>query len=324
MSLDTHRDQRIPGTKSDPVPAAAAPADKPTEPGKSTQTSGGTLGIGADNKPRASIFSSPLSLLATNPGETEAGNSYTQGGESIRDATASTDSDEPNRSSLPMLVVVIAAIVVTIAGYYTLRWKNQPHQLVSQQEALPSPANGQPASPPPAAPSDSATSSAAPQTTSPDVTVQPQSESPTLSAGGDLSATQSVPSGTSTQVAKPDATLTNPAPLKKTSEAKPRANAAAAASELDATGTEELGQARLLLRGVNGKRDSVRAAQLLWNAVGNGSVAAEVELAALYIAGDGVKKNCEQARVLLRAAASRGSEEAAKQRANLARNGCAR
>ncbi len=51
----------------------------------------------------------------------------------------------------------------------------------------------------------------------------------------------------------------------------------------------------------------------LWSAVGAGSSAAEVDLAQLYLKGDGVPRNCEQARILLRAAAKGGSREARRQ-----------
>lgn len=57
---------------------------------------------------------------------------------------------------------------------------------------------------------------------------------------------------------------------------------------------------------------SARATQL-WSEVGAGDSKAEVELARLHLKGDGVTRNCEQARVLLRAAAKRGNAEALQQ-----------
>lgn len=60
----------------------------------------------------------------------------------------------------------------------------------------------------------------------------------------------------------------------------------------------------------------------LWSAVGSGDSAAEVELARLYLRGDGVPRNCEQARVLLRAAARSGSREARQQLQKMPTNGC--
>jgi PilZ domain len=64
------------------------------------------------------------------------------------------------------------------------------------------------------------------------------------------------------------------------------------------------------------------AARSLWSAVGKGDVTAEVSLADLYLKGEGVPKNCEQARVLLKAAAKAGNTEAVKQLKNLKHAGC--
>jgi hypothetical protein len=60
----------------------------------------------------------------------------------------------------------------------------------------------------------------------------------------------------------------------------------------------------------------------LWSAVGAGSSAAEVALARLYLKGEGVPRNCEQARILLRAAAKSGSREARQQLQKLRTDGC--
>ena len=63
-------------------------------------------------------------------------------------------------------------------------------------------------------------------------------------------------------------------------------------------------------------------ASRLWSAVGAGSAAAELELARLYLEGEGVPRNCEQARILLRAAAKSGSREAREQLRTLGIYGC--
>jgi hypothetical protein len=60
----------------------------------------------------------------------------------------------------------------------------------------------------------------------------------------------------------------------------------------------------------------------LWVAVQNGDAAAELVLANRYIAGEGVAKNCEQARVLLEAAAKRGNPAATRRLADLPTSGC--
>jgi hypothetical protein len=65
--------------------------------------------------------------------------------------------------------------------------------------------------------------------------------------------------------------------------------------------------------------EEVRA---LWSAVGQGNTAAEVTLAKLYMIGGGVPKNCDQARVLLRAAAKKGNSEAISKLSQITRQGC--
>jgi TPR repeat protein len=65
--------------------------------------------------------------------------------------------------------------------------------------------------------------------------------------------------------------------------------------------------------------EEVRA---LWSEVGQGNTSAEVTLAKLYLIGGGVTKNCDQARVLLRAAAKKGSSEAITKLSQITRQGC--
>jgi hypothetical protein len=60
----------------------------------------------------------------------------------------------------------------------------------------------------------------------------------------------------------------------------------------------------------------------LWSAVGAGDSSAEVDLARLYLKGEGVARNCEQARILLRAAVKNGSRQARRQLQKLRRSGC--
>jgi PilZ domain len=60
----------------------------------------------------------------------------------------------------------------------------------------------------------------------------------------------------------------------------------------------------------------------LWAAVQGGSIAAERSLAERFVRGDGVIQNCEQAKVLLKAAANRGSREARIRLYELETQGC--
>jgi len=63
-------------------------------------------------------------------------------------------------------------------------------------------------------------------------------------------------------------------------------------------------------------------ARQLWSALDAGDSSAEVPLAQLYLTGDGVPRNCDQARILLSAASKKGNIEALRQLQQLKKNTC--
>ncbi len=69
-------------------------------------------------------------------------------------------------------------------------------------------------------------------------------------------------------------------------------------------------------------RKSVASPQQLWSAVQGGNVQAALTLAVLYLRGDGVPVNCDQARVLLLVASKKGNAQAVKELRELDRTGC--
>jgi hypothetical protein len=88
-------------------------------------------------------------------------------------------------------------------------------------------------------------------------------------------------------------------------------------------GSEELAVAESLLSGVRGKtRDSGEAAKWLWKAVAKQNAEATLLLSDLYVRGDGVPQNCDQARLLLDAAASKGVPGAGERIRELPKVGC--
>ncbi len=88
-------------------------------------------------------------------------------------------------------------------------------------------------------------------------------------------------------------------------------------------GAQELAIAENYLNGTNGQqRNSAEAAQWLWKAVEKRNTEATLLLSDLYLKGEGVSKNCDQAHVLLDAAASRGVRDAAVRLRNLRAFGC--
>ncbi len=152
------------------------------------------------------------------------------------------------------------------------------------------------------------------------VTEQPSSQSHNSGApanSGDAASGASAPndSGNDTQPA-------NNAPQNAGTAQTGAANAAQPASIPD-NGGQELATAHAYLNGTNGQRvDRAEAAQWLWKAVAKRNLEATVELSDLYLRGDGVAKNCDQGRVLLDAAATRGSKEAGIRLQHLQAFGC--
>jgi hypothetical protein len=79
------------------------------------------------------------------------------------------------------------------------------------------------------------------------------------------------------------------------------------------------------VKNLRDSRSSERRSSLarqLWSAIGSGDTSAEVSLAQLYIAGDGVPKNCAQALVLLKAASKSGNREGVRQLHKFNKSGC--
>jgi hypothetical protein len=88
-------------------------------------------------------------------------------------------------------------------------------------------------------------------------------------------------------------------------------------------GGEELAMAQRYLSGANGEpRNSGEAAKWLWKSMAKHNASATLLLADLYLKGDGVAKNCDQARVLLDSAALRGVKEAGERLRHLQAFGC--
>ena len=88
-------------------------------------------------------------------------------------------------------------------------------------------------------------------------------------------------------------------------------------------GSVELSVAQDYLTGTNGEpRNSTEAAKWLWKSMAKHNSTATLTLADLYLKGDGVAKNCDQARVLLDSAAREGMKQAGEQLRHLQAFGC--
>jgi len=95
------------------------------------------------------------------------------------------------------------------------------------------------------------------------------------------------------------------------------------AEPVSANGAQELALAQRYLNGAEGQeRNSSEAAKWLWKAIAKHNADATLLLSDLYLKGDGVEKNCDQARVLLDAAAGRGLKGAGDRLRHLQAFGC--
>ena len=232
-----------------------------------------------------------------------------------------TDSDSPgwmDRFTLGRAIGIMLFLAMFASAYVyhrevgqTLIWLG--HQIAGDD----SPENSKvvrPAVPPAphATPQPTPPASAIPP---PPLTVQ---ESPDTS--GPKSA--NLPAAASDKTPSPqlkDATQGSLVPL--TQITRPPASAPPADNSVEAGQQEHL-EALQILRSPSRVSEVPAAIQLLWVAMEKGNTGAEIDLAELFRTGRGVAKNCDQARVLLSAAARKGSAEARKRLEAFRREGC--
>jgi hypothetical protein len=172
--------------------------------------------------------------------------------------------------------------------------------------------NSAPSNPSPAATTSGSGASTTPSVTSPAATGTESQGNPANSAG---SATTGM---------TPPATPRNQSPstVLPVSPLISGGNSAASGDASAENGLTEYLQALQILRGKNGVIDYAEAARFLWIAVERGNSNAEVALAELYRVGQGVTRNCDQARVLLTAAARKGNPEGVKHLQLFEQEGC--
>jgi hypothetical protein len=121
----------------------------------------------------------------------------------------------------------------------------------------------------------------------------------------------------------PAATINPATPSAAVTPTENGAGTATADKIASGKGAEELVQARDFLDGAHGKqRNPTEAAEWLWRSVRKENAEATVLLSDLYLRGDGVPKSCQQARLLLDAAAIKGRKDAATRLQNLSAFGC--
>jgi hypothetical protein len=233
--------------------------------------------------------------------------------------SAARDSDREFRSPsapsrfFPGFVtgVVITAIALTVLFFFYGNSADAVRDQLRQLAGLsPTPQIAPPAPPANPAPSPAATSApnASGAAASPDTNFPP------------FSAPVPHPNGISTPGPAALGATAQP-PHVETDNQKPGALTNSPHNSV-APGEDNLALAQHYMAAMPGPEGRQKATPYLWSAVEKGNVKAEITLADLYARGDGVTKSCAQARVLLRAAAEKGSAEASSQLARIVRTGC--
>lgn len=214
---------------------------------------------------------------------------------SFRGADSSAYEDYEPQSHFRLYLGIVLVLVILGLGY--MGWKNGLFSVQSSQETLP--------------PASSATK---PAETAP---VKANPPAATAPANNEDAATPEK---------KAEAPLPTPATKDIAKKVPGKASAIPKTAQPQATadhGNQELTTAESFLNGTGGQtRNSAVAAQWLWKSIAKHNGPASVLLADLYLKGDGVSKNCDQARVLLDSAAMKGVPGAGTRLRNLQAFGC--
>jgi len=224
----------------------------------------------------------------------------------LRERTGETEAnwqaeEEPSR---PYRAYIGAALAVVILSVAYVAWRGNQ----SKPGDLAQPASNAPAS--------SIRPTSAPAPSSPPTLAVQQANAGAPAQAANHPDAQPSPASTAPTTA---ASVTNGA-------SKPAPSIPAGAGDPEKAsgrGGEELATAQQYLEGSNGQaRNSAEAAKWLWKAIAKHNGEATLLLADLYMRGDGVSKNCDQARVLLDSAARKGVAGAGERLRILESSGC--
>lgn len=212
--------------------------------------------------------------------------------------------DPPASSPYRVLIGIVLAVAILGLGY--MAWRGMQNSKESARTPAPPPVATEAPSP---APAQTSASNEPPS--------NPAPANPTPPKASETAAAAPTPVAKETE---PVAPRNGPSP-KPAATAVP-ANPAAPQPQAG-NGSEELALAQRYLAGSNGQgRDPAEAAKLLWKSIEKHNTRAAVSLADLYLKGEGVSKNCDQARVLLDSAARKGVAGAGERLRNLQAFGC--
>ncbi len=242
--------------------------------------------------------------------------------QSTRDVDYYDDEDVDRIFSVPrssgsyrIYVGIVLAMIIGALAY--MAWRSAQASQNSSGAPLAPPVTSK--EPEPSAPVPStATSAPTPSTPTPSAPAKTDTPDRTQPAGN-----QAVPAPVTAKPVRDEASSNadNSAPSLPHGISRPEKAAAAEVS--GGSGGEELALAQRYLNGTNGQgRNSAEAAKWLWKAIAKHNAEATLLLSDLYLRGDGVSKNCDQARVLLDTAALRGVKDAGQRLRHLQAFGC--
>jgi hypothetical protein len=231
------------------------------------------------------------------------------------------ESTPSRRSYWPYLAAVLVLVFVGV-GYLAWRgelWRGKTMSVPSQPQTQTAPAA-----------SESASTSTPSSASTPPVNGEPNSSPPAGARAADAPSRTEAPSTPEPSPRQQHAASTaQSVPVKFAPNTSPSLSATAGGEgeaqnpAVSLGGFEELSVARHYLSSSNGGEQSrSEAAQWLWKSVAKQNIDATVMLSDMYLRGDGVPKNCEQARLLLDAAAIKGRKDAAEQLRHLGAFGC--
>ena len=167
--------------------------------------------------------------------------------------------------------------------------------IASDTQSATTPATNQTAQKEPATSTASPTNQTAPPpaaTQDQNTTVKPQSP-PTIANSQTAPPSDKTPTKAPTATAQPDSGTATPKPKRQADDTSPQSR-----SKQTSLGADEMAKAK-------DASDATAAAAWLWKATAKGNPEAPVQLADMYIKGNGVPRSCEQAVVLLKTAAEK-------------------
>jgi len=238
----------------------------------------------------------------------------------LRYKVASNSWEHSEGRGWKVAVVLLVLAGVSYAGYRVYVERSSPPPVLYRAE--PQETQTPPAAEPNASPAAPTTPPASSQGTKPEDIGDQAKSAPdsTIDQGGNTRAgRESKPEANSpAHLAVPSASQEPPE-----EEASPAATPTLPVPQASVDGgQQELQTAQGYLTGSGGQRDPSEAAKWLWRAVGKQNGPAILLLSDLYAKGEGVSRNCDQARLLLLTAVKKKVPDSATQLRRLELSGC--